>query len=184
MNIDPQKPYCVYFHLIEGVLFYIGSGVLSRSLDHGAARRNQAWNIFTNGRRVSVEIEGYYETRAEARQKEYTAIRLYRPIANLPYDPSGALEWSYAPADGRAFLVATDNEKGTRIRMVDATDGRLIHIFATVRQAAALTGISAGAISNSITGRYLIVAGRRFIREPRPGGLLWTPEEQHSTRSG
>ena len=171
--IDDARPYCVYFHLVDDVIFYIGSGVLSRAFDHGSARRNEAWNVFAAKRPVSVVISGQYADRSTARRDEYAAIKAHRPIANLPFDPAQPLEWQARDAAGLTWRVASDAFTGSRIRMTDA-DGRFLHFFADLQQAAALTGISKSAISNSISGRYPVVDGKRFVREPRPAsGDVW-----------
>lgn len=178
--IDDANPYCVYYHLADGVLFYVGSGVLSRAFDHGSARRNEAWNRFVSGRRVTVQIASQHAERATARREEYAAIKAHRPIANLPYDLAVPLEWQTRQGDGIPWLVATDVFTGTRIRMTDA-DGRTLHMFGDLQTAAAMTNITKGAICNSISGRYPVVDGKRFFREPRPAsGALWAEEERRS----
>lgn len=163
--IDEARPYCVYFHIVEETLFYIGSGVLSRAFDHGSARRNEAWNAFSAGRRVSVQIVGQYAERAAARRDEYAAIKAHRPIANLPFDPAKPFEWQERPGDAIPWLVATDAYLGMQIRVV-RQDGNC-HVFGSIAEAAALMKVSKGAVSNSISGRYPEVNGLRFIREPR-----------------
>jgi len=178
--IDDQKPYCVYFHLIDQTIFYIGSGVLSRAFDHGSARRNEAWNAYAARRPVSIDIVGQYADRATARRDEYAAIKKHRPIANLPYDPVAPLGWQVRQADGAPWLVATDAYEGMQIRVVNQA-GQLVHIFGSAHLASEAMRVSKSAISNSITGRYPFVGGYRFIREPRgtPAYLL-TAEEQRS----
>lgn len=171
--IDGAKPYCVYFHLIDQTLFYVGSGVLSRAFDHGSARRNEAWNRFSAGRRVSVQIVGQYEERAIARREEYAAIKAQRPLANLPYDPAEPFEWQERAGVAIPWLVATDAYVGMQIR-VDRPDGTY-SIFRTLAEAAGCMRVSKSAVSNSITGRYPVVGGLRFTREPRPAAppLVW-----------
>jgi hypothetical protein len=159
-----EKPYCVYYHEINGVVFYIGSGVLARAFEHGFARRNEAWNIYVdmNGPDVTVRIAHYCRERAEARRVEYKRIKLARPLANLPYDPSLALEWQVKNVEDFGH-VATDAYEGKAIRM--DPDGT---IFRSLTEAHRCTGISKSAICNSCSGKYPIVQGKQFCRVPRP----------------
>ena len=172
--IDDERPYCVYFHLIDQTVFYIGSGVLSRAFDHGSARRNLAWNEYAARRLVSIDIVGQYPDRATARRDEYVAIKTHRPIANLPAEPGTPLEWQTRQGAGIPWLVATDAYAGMHIRMFDET-GRPLHSFGSLKLASEMTGISKSAISNSITGRYPVVSGKRFSREPIPVQYLREP---------
>jgi hypothetical protein len=178
--IDDAKPYCVYYHLIDQTVFYIGSGVLSRAFDHGSARRNEAWNAYAARRPVSINIVGQYADRATARRDEYAAIKKHRPIANLPYDAAVGLDFQVTQGDGIPWLVATDAYVGMHIRMTDEA-GRFQGCFGSLQLASDMTGVSKSAISNSISGRYPIVSGKRFIREPRPArDRLLTAEESRS----
>ena len=170
--IDDNRPYCVYYHLVDQTVFYIGSGVLSRAFDHGSARRNEAWNAYAAKRAVSIFIAGQYADRSTARRDEYAAIKAHRPIANLPYDRDGPLDYQVREGATIPWRVATDAFTGMRIRMTDA-DGRLIHIFGDLKQAVMVTRLSKSAICNSISGRYPVVDGKRFIREPRPASGYW-----------
>jgi hypothetical protein len=178
--LDDANPYCVYYHLADRTLFYIGSGVLARAFDHGSARRNEAWNRFVDGRRVSVQIVSQHAERATARREEYAAIKAHRPVANLPYDPALPLEWQERQGEGIPWVVATDAFTGTRIRMTDA-DGKFRHFFGDLQTAASMMGLTKGAICNSIAGRYPVVGGFRFFKEPRPAtGLVWSEDERRS----
>lgn len=165
--IDDATPYCVYFHLIDQTVFYVGSGVLSRAFDHGSARRNQAWNVFVARRRVSVHIVGQYAERSVARRDEYAAIKKHRPIANMPFDPAIPLDWQVRQGAGIPWLVATDAYEGMWIRVLDG-HGNFLGTCSSLKSAAERTGISKSAISNSISGRYPIVSNHQFVREPKP----------------
>lgn len=162
--IDESRPYCVYHHIIDGNLFYVGSGVLGRAFEHGSARRNEAWNEYAQRSghpTVSVFLAHRCEGRSEARRVEYEHIHRYRPIANLPRAPHVALDWQIKTIEG--VSVATDAYTGWDIEMLPDGD-----TFVNLKMASLLTGISESAISNSITGRYPVVSGKTFRRIPAP----------------
>jgi len=158
-----DAPYCVYHHLIDGHVFYIGSGVLSRAFEHGFSRRNEAWNkmVDDTGPDVSVRIAHYCRERSEARRVEYEQIRLARPIANMPYDPTIAFEWQVREI-GDFGTVVTDAYVGVDIYMEPDN-----HVFRSLTDAHRTTGISKSAICNSCSGRYPVVQGKRFYRVRR-----------------
>lgn len=167
--INDDVPYCVYRHLIGNIIFYVGSGTLPRAFESGPARRNEAWNRFValNGVPcVTVEIVERVRERSVARRLEYDYIRKLRPIANLPFDASLALEWQVLPIEGSASFLATDADFGKSIRSWPSGN-----IWPNVEIAAAMTGVSRSAVYNSLSGRFPEVRGVRFERVPRPNPI-------------
>ena len=183
MFIVPDKPYVVYYHLIDGHIFYIGSGHLSRAFDHGAQRRNEAWNRFCAGREVMVWVQGYYTMRATARRVEYATIKAMRPVANFPHAPGEPMRWLSRPSVHERMASAMKPYDGSRIRVMPWG-----WTFETVAEAAKAAGCSSAAVCNSISGKYPMVGDYLFIREPIPADCLfpfsglaeagqhWTPE--------
>lgn len=181
MRILPDHPFVVYYHLIDDLIFYIGSGHLSRAFDHGSQRRNEAWNEFVAGREVTVWVQGYYSLRATARRVEYAAIKAMRPVTNFPREPDEPLNWLRRPSVHRLMASAMKPYAGERIRV-------LPHgwTFETVVEAARATGVSSAAVCNSISGKYLMVGDYMFSREPIPSDCLFPftcldEEGQHSS---
>lgn len=161
--LSTQKPYCVYLHFCDGVLFYIGSGFAARAFEIGGSRRNPAYESFRAGRTVEVCIYNLYADRNDARREEYGLIRTFRPTGNLPFAPNEDLEWVVTAAPGGyPWTVATSPEATTVIRC-----DPIGVIFPTIKAASIAMGVSRQAISNSITGRIPTVRGYSFIRLPR-----------------
>lgn len=166
MQIIADRPYVVYYHLIDGHIFYIGSGKLSRAFDHGSQMRNEAWNAFSAGRPVDVVVFRRFALRAEARRVEYAAINAWRPIANFPSTPGAPLDW--LPRQAGGYLSAMKPHEGERIRVEPWG-----WTFKTVTDAAKATKVSLAAVCNSISGKYPMVGDLMFYREPIPKDCLF-----------
>lgn len=161
-NVFDGRRYCVYFHYVDEVLFYVGSGQIARAFEFEPSRRCPAWQQFVDGRPVSVVLTRRTDDRNAARRTEYDAIRRYRPIGNEPLEKGQALDWrvvDHSPTPEYRHMVASIIDRFTVVR---AEPGGAT--FPSVRDASKALGVSESAIHNSISGRYLDVRGYRFSR--------------------
>lgn len=73
--------YCVYHHVWDGIIFYVGSGIMSRPFVR--TDRNKRWLEFVrNHPNYEVRIVSQHEILSEARSEEARQIKEYRPICN------------------------------------------------------------------------------------------------------
>lgn len=78
----PIDKFCVYSHAIDGRVFYVGMGRITRPWQ--VEDRNSAWQeIMSKVDSYEVEILSWHDTIKEARTAELTEIRRRKPAANL-----------------------------------------------------------------------------------------------------
>lgn len=160
-EIFDGRRYCVYQHYCDGVLFYVGSGQISRAFEFEATRRCPAWQAVSKGRKVTVVITNRVVDRSDARRAEYKQIRTYRPFGNETLEEGQAFDWrevEHSPG----LRIATLIDRVTVIRC-----DPLGMEFPTVAAASAYLGISRSAIYNSVSGRHPEVRGFTFHRVER-----------------
>lgn len=152
--------YCVYIHTVDGAPMYIGSGTLARAFAVGENDRNDTWKFESRGKDVRVKIVAFFNDRRHALSFENALIdeldppwngKKYRVAAHRtrPPQPVGAPR----PVRTRSMLPVRCNETG--------------EIFETGLAAAKALGVSQGAVSNVLNGRYASVKGLTFSRVMR-----------------
>lgn len=137
-----DAPWCVYRHYCEDVLFYIGSGKISRAFD---CSRGQEWHAFRAGRPVTVEIAGFYMSCADARRAEYADIKAHRQLLS--------------PSVPLATKVPQKRKDPKRVIVLDEYTG---YALRRVSDVARFTGISESAIYKVLKNPGTYVHGRTF----------------------
>jgi hypothetical protein len=81
MKVYPYK-YCVYYHKIGDVVFYVGSGISSRPF--AVDGRTEAWRNYVedNHDEYIVEIVAWFNTKNQATCFEQKEIRRLNPLTN------------------------------------------------------------------------------------------------------
>lgn len=75
------KPYCVYHHVCDGKVFYIGSGTMARPFTRDG--RNRRWLQFVKENpNYEIRIDGRFQDLREARIEESKQIKDQRPLCN------------------------------------------------------------------------------------------------------
>lgn len=87
--------FCVYAHVHDGSIFYIGQGRLGRPFE--TTGRNRFWYELVNfAGGYTIEILCYYETMTAAMAEEVRLIKLFQPACNLNHMKT-ALETDVVP---------------------------------------------------------------------------------------
>lgn len=136
-------PFCVYVHEVAGEVIYVGEGSLPRAFT--TSDRTDAWRAAVAGRPVRVGIICWCETKAQALADERRAIAYWQPRANF-YKVAGAKGHSRGKV-------------GRPVRCVQTGI-----VYPSGRAAAKALGLTQGAVSNVVVGRYKSVRGLQFER--------------------
>lgn len=173
-DIFDGREFCTYGHYCDDTLFYVGSGVLPRAFDFSFGKRNEEWHCVRADRPVTVRIFGRHRTADAARRMEYDIIRRNAPVANetraargrskgmarmlettRPWEPGDTL---YSPPlrSGQCVIIICEPVEGGPARE-----------YRSIKEVMHATGISQGAISNTLSGRYPSVRGLKMRREIR-----------------
>lgn len=85
--LKDTRPYYVYTHSIDGEIFYVGMGTLTRALEfRREIRRSLRWErIVAKSRHFEVDIVATCRNKAEALEKEYELIQRYKPRGNTRF---------------------------------------------------------------------------------------------------
>jgi predicted XRE-type DNA-binding protein len=83
MARSSEMRFCVYKHLVNGEVFYVGQGLAPRPFER--AKRNQKWTSLAeqNKGKVLIEIVSWHDTLPEARAAERILIRKLKPACNI-----------------------------------------------------------------------------------------------------
>jgi hypothetical protein len=74
--------FCVYSHSSGGVIFYVGSGPLSRAFD--VSSRNREWKtLVASSVSYEVSVHSWHATRKQAYLEELKVLQALRPFCNL-----------------------------------------------------------------------------------------------------
>jgi hypothetical protein len=73
--------YCVYCHVKDGFVFYVGSGNVTRPFD--ITSRNLRWKAFAKDSIVEVRILEWFARKDDAYISEIEWISRLRPPANM-----------------------------------------------------------------------------------------------------
>ena len=131
--------YVVYGHSVEGSILYIGTGLIARAFDLN--QRSESWKTLLSGRNIDVVIFEHHPSKAVALRSERVFIKQLRPVANN--------------------LVAGNNNRIRNHRYYIKCD-QTGETFSTLAAASEATGVSQGAISSVLSGRYKSVKGFTF----------------------
>ena len=81
MRILSDKNWCVYLHRADGEVFYVGKGQAHRAVNN--VQRNPVWHAVIKAHRYfDVEIVAWFDTEAEALERESAEILRHTPRAN------------------------------------------------------------------------------------------------------
>lgn len=156
LTLSPNLGYCVYAHLVDGVIRYIGMGSVSRAFSLRAADRNSVWQDGAAGKTISVAILAFFHDKRDALDFEKSCIDRYDPHWNGSKYAVGAKHARPPPSvEGPLKRV----RRVTRVKC-DQTG----EVFANGTAAARAMGLSQGAVSNVLNGRYASVGGYTFSR--------------------
>lgn len=156
VTLAPGLDYCVYAHLVDGVIRYVGMGSVSRAFSLRPAERNNAWRDGSAGKAISVALLAFFHDKRDALDFEKSCIDRYDPHWNGSKYAVGAKHTRPPPSvDGPLRRV----RRVTRV-MCDQTG----EVFANGTAAAKAMGLSQGAVSNVLNGRYESVGGYTFSR--------------------
>lgn len=156
-KIFDGRRYCVYGHYLGSVLFYIGSGQISRAFEFEPTRRNPAWQFISARREIDVVLLHRVRTRDEARRLEYAAIGRWKPFGNETLEEDQPRDFRIINTQGATVAVLVD--RVTVVRCLPSG-----WEYRTVKEASYALGVSKSAIYNSLSGRYPDVRGMRFER--------------------
>lgn len=77
------RQYCVYRHVVDGEVIYVGMGTAERPFRVCSNDRAPGWtSIMCSASAVEVQIVGWYSRQAEALAAEKAEIKLLRPRGN------------------------------------------------------------------------------------------------------
>lgn len=79
--VPAATPFCVYKHVMESTVFYVGMGSISRAFDAG--NRNKIWRQYAGNRDFLVEVISLHETEESAHKEEKHLIEQWRPACNM-----------------------------------------------------------------------------------------------------
>jgi hypothetical protein len=140
MIIDDFSAYCVYTHDINGSIFYVGMGTLSRA--YSGEGRTHSWHDYHDKRSVNVEIIAWFgDDKKRAADYEKILIKYYRPRCNFHHNTRKAY---------RGPVTCLE----TGARFVNASD------------AARKLNVKQSQMSNHLNGKpgYITVKGFHFLR--------------------
>jgi uncharacterized protein (DUF4415 family) len=80
LSIDGDQ-YCVYHHICDGKVFYIGSGTMARPFTRDG--RSKRWLQFVKDHpQFDIRVVSRFQVLKEARQEESVQIKSMRPLCN------------------------------------------------------------------------------------------------------
>lgn len=80
--VIPTGGYCVYRHVVNGTVIYVGKGKADRAFDFNV--RTKLWRTMVAGaQQVKVEIVGWHASSGEALEAESAEIERLKPPANV-----------------------------------------------------------------------------------------------------
>lgn len=114
ITVTDSLPYCVYHHIADGVVFYVGSGSSSRPFQRKG--RTPGWIAHVKSHAgYKVEIVRWFEYLGDARTFESAEIKRLNPIVNIRVtstgEPKGKTRFttlvSFRVSEGLAQLIET-----------------------------------------------------------------------------
>lgn len=141
ITLEIDRKFCVFMHACGDEIIYIGSGPFSRAFHVGLRERGKIWFDAVAGRPVTVHILSTHLNRDEAFQAEFDHIYGLQPVANR----AGISR----PLTAKGMRRGRPASRGPKIGAwvyCETIDRK----FATMREAAAVTGIPIASLSRAL----------------------------------
>lgn len=176
MLVSLSKPFCVYTHAMDGVIFYVGKGDYARACS--TRTRNRLWKDKVAGKDFIVNVVSTHKTDFEAMRAEIALIKELKPECNLMHRVSAMTpERCEALRAARKGVKRTDQHRqnmraGWKASLAKGSFPKLklspvvcietgIKYYST-KEAGRQMGIDAGSIRKMIIGEVRHVGGYTF----------------------
>lgn len=80
----PRLKFCVYLHVKNGVIFYVGMGSLSRAFERDY--RHHTWLSLVGREPYEVRVYSWCLNKKVARKRELLAIKKFKPLCNFHHN--------------------------------------------------------------------------------------------------